>query len=195
MEDFFEHYDAALVLAARAHRDQRRKGSDVPYLIHPVHVSTILLRHGFPEELILAGLLHDVVEDADIPLADIEARFGPSVAEVVKVLTEQKRENDVERPWEVRKQESLERLLPASPGALAVKAADVLHNARSLARQVRDEGPSVWDYYTRGPEQSMWYYRSVAEMVGERLGAHPLARELDKAVEALEQAIADTEDR
>ena len=65
---FLSRYDAALALAARAHRDQLRKGTDLPYIAHPVHVSIILIRHGFGEDLTIAGLLHDVVEDTDTSL-------------------------------------------------------------------------------------------------------------------------------
>ena len=68
MQAFSSRYDAALALAARAHRDQLRKGTDLPYVTHPAHVSIILLRHGFGEDLAIAGLLHDVVEDTDTSL-------------------------------------------------------------------------------------------------------------------------------
>jgi (p)ppGpp synthase/HD superfamily hydrolase len=103
MTAYSDRYQAALILAAHAHRTQERKGSDVPYIVHPVQVSVILLRHGFAEDVAIAGLLHDVVEDQDVPLARIEADFGPEVAEMVAALTERKREGDVQRPWEARK--------------------------------------------------------------------------------------------
>ena len=192
MDTFSQRYEAALALAACAHRKQPRKGSDVPYIVHPVHVSVILLRHSFGEDVVVAGLLHDVVEDQDVPLADIEAVFGPAVAEMVGVLSEKKREGGVPRPWEVRKQEKLDQLREASPGAVAVKAADSLHNAQAMIRDLRREGPAFWDNFTRGPAKSLWYYQSVAAIVGERLGDHPLARELDEAVRELARVIAET---
>jgi (p)ppGpp synthase/HD superfamily hydrolase len=194
MHGYSKCYDAALALAARAHRAQTRKGSDTPYLVHPVHVSVILLRHGFSEEIAIAGLLHDVVEDQDIPLEEIEAAFGPAVAEMVAALTERKHDGEGERPWQVRKKEALAQLRRASREAVAVKAADVLHNAHSLATQLRDRGPSIWRFYSRGPGEALWYFRSVAALVRERLGAHPLVAEIDEAIEALEQAIAETGD-
>jgi (p)ppGpp synthase/HD superfamily hydrolase len=194
MTTYSHRYEAALTAAARAHRGQTRKGGDVPYIVHPVHVATILLRYGFPEEVIIAGLLHDVVEDADVPLARIEAEFGPAVAGMVAALTEVKQEGGVQRAWEVRKRELLDLVRNASREAAAIKAADALHNARTLAADLRREGALFWRHLSRGPEPSMWYYRSVAAVVRERLGAHPLVDELDAAVDDLEQAIAETED-
>ncbi len=191
MAAYSERYEAALTLAVRAHRDQVRKGGDVPYIVHLVHVSVILLRHGFSEDVAIAGLLHDAVEDQGVPLTRIKAGFGPAVAEMVSTLTERKREAGVERPWEVRKQEMLDQIRRASLEAVAVKAADTLHSARSLAFGLRREGPSIWSNFSRGPGPSLWYCQSVAAIVRERLGLHPLAQELSDAVEDLERAIAE----
>jgi (p)ppGpp synthase/HD superfamily hydrolase len=171
-----------------------RKGSDVPYLVHPVHVSAILLRHGFPGDVAIAGLLHDVVEDQDIPLSDIEAGFGQDVANMVAALTERKRENGIERTWENRKREALGQLEEAGHDAVAVKAADVLHNTRTLARQLRSQGPSAWSHYSRGPDASLWYARSVAAIARDRLGPHPLVDELDSSIDHLQNIIAATGD-
>lgn len=99
---FSPRYDAALKLAARAHRDQVRKGTDVPYIAHVAHVSAILLRHGFDEDLAIAGLLHDIVEDCAVPLADIGKEFGERVARMVEAVSEQKRADGVPLPWEQR---------------------------------------------------------------------------------------------
>ena len=194
MPAYSERYDEALALAARAHRHQTRKGSDVPYLVHPVHVSVILLRHGFPGDVAIAGLLHDVVEDQGIPLSDIEAGFGHAVANMVAVLTERKRENGIERTWVTRKQEALDQLKEAGPDAVAVKAADLLHNTRTLARQLHRQGPSAWSHYSRGPDDSLWYARSVASIVRDLLGAHALVDELDNAINHLQHIIAGTGD-
>jgi (p)ppGpp synthase/HD superfamily hydrolase len=183
---YSEKYEAALVLASREHREQNRKGTDIPYITHPVHVSVILARYGFPEPLIVAGLLHDVVEDQDYPLDRIEEEFGPDVAGMVGALSEQKRDAQGKaRPWEARKRESLERLRQASDGAVTIKAADVLHNSRTLAADLRCAGPGVWDRFNRGPDQTLWYYTEVARLVRERLGDHPLVAELADALREL----------
>jgi (p)ppGpp synthase/HD superfamily hydrolase len=193
MQAYSECYEAALALAARAHRDQVRKVGGAPYLVHLVHVSVILLRYDFSEDVAIAGLLHDAIEDQEVPLDDIEAQFGLAVAEMVAALTEWKKEDGVERPWEVRKQELLEQIRQASLDAVAVKAADALHNIRSIAAALRLQGPAIWERFKRGPGPSLWYYRSVAAVVRQRLAAHPLAAELDEALADLERAIVGTE--
>jgi len=192
MTAYSARYEAALILAAKAHRTQVRKGGDVPYIVHPVHVSTILLRHGCSEDEIVAGLLHDVVEDQDVPLQEIEAEFGPSVAEIVAALTERKKAAGAKRPWEERKRESLDQLHQASIQAVTVKAADALHSARSLAHDLERDGAVIWRNFSRGPGPTLWYYRSLGAIVRERLRHHPLAGELAEAIQHLEQVMTTT---
>jgi lactoylglutathione lyase len=187
-----ELYEEALRLAARAHRNQVRKGTDLPYLTHPVHVSAILRRYGFPREVAIAGLLHDVVEDQDVSLEEIEGCFGAQVAEIVKALSERKMQADRTgrsevRPWHVRKQEAVEQIRQANAGAAAVKAADTLHNARSIAYDLRHEGGAVWQRFTGGPTDILGYYRQIVQAVREKLGDHSLVIELARAVEDLAQ--------
>lgn len=190
MEAYSDRYEAALTLAADAHHNQVRKLGGDPYIVHLVHVSVLLIRHSFSEDVAIAGLLHDIVEDQGVPLDDIEAGFGPAVAEMVAALTEWKLEEGVERPWEARKQEALDHLQQASRGAVAVKAADTLHNVRSVTLGLHRAGPTVWRRFKRGPAETLWYYRSVSEIVHLRLGAHPLALELEAAIRRLEKELA-----
>jgi (p)ppGpp synthase/HD superfamily hydrolase len=188
-------YDAALVLAARLHRNQLRKGTDIPYLTHVVHVSVILLRYGFDEDLAIAGLLHDAVEDQRYPLERIAEQFGARVGELVAANSEHSYDGDVKRPWDVRKQEKIESLRTASTDALAVKAADLLHNVQATAADLRESGPALWERFTRGREGLMWYYRSVADILSERLVDAPgqaLAAEVAQAVAELEQLAANS---
>jgi (p)ppGpp synthase/HD superfamily hydrolase len=189
MPGFSSRYDAALTLAARAHRDQLRKGSDIPYIAHAVHVSVILIRHGFGEDLAIAGLLHDVVEDTDVPIEAIAAEFGDEVARLVEMVTETKAAGGVELPWEQRKAEKLIRLRESGPDVAALKAADAIHNARSIAADVRRDGPAVWGRFKRGPEPTLGYYRAILEGVRAKLGGHPIAAELAEAVRDLEGGV------
>ncbi len=183
-EAYSERYEDALRLAATAHQRQRRKGSDLPYITHPFHVSVILLRHGFPIDVAIAGMLHDVVEDQDIAPDQIEGRFGERVAEIVVALSERKSDTrGAKRPWEVRKREALEYIRRASPEAVAVKAADTLHNARCTVLDVRREGPEVWGRFTRGHGPTLDYYRRILHIARERLPGHPLVDELAGAIE------------
>lgn len=189
-EGYSRLYEEALQVATVAHREQERKGSDLPYIVHPIHVSVILLRHGFSTETAIAGLLHDVVEDQGYDLAEIEGRFGPAVREIVEALSEQKRDaQGSKRAWEVRKREALEQLRQASREAVAVKAADTLHNAHSFVCDLRREGPQMWRHFNRGPRQQLEYYDNVLDIVDSRLSGHPLAAELADAVNLLRRTI------
>ena len=185
-QGYSERYEQALRMAATAHRRQNRKSSDLPYVTHPFHVSVILLRHGFPADVAIAGLLHDVVEDQGVELDVIEDRFGPVVAEIVAALSERKTDaQGQKRPWEVRKREALEHMRQASREAVAVKVADALHNARCTACDVRRDGPQVWERFNRGSERQIDYYRRIVHVARERLEGHPLVAELADAVEDL----------
>src|SRR3954465_12943142 len=96
-------------MASVGHRDQVRKGSGIPYIEHPMAVAMILDRAGFPEEVVIAGLLHDLVEDTDVTLNEVPTRFGDAVAEAVAGCTEVKRDaGGIKRPWADRKRDHLE---------------------------------------------------------------------------------------
>lgn len=191
---YSERYQAALVLAARAHRHQVRKGSDVPYIVHPVHVSAILMRYGFDEDLAIAALLHDVVEDQDVPASAIDV-FGPRVARIVAALTEQKSEAGVRRPWETRKQEALDDLVRGDADVAAVKAADVLHTVHDLAAALQARGPEAWQSFSRGPGPTLHFYQSAVAVIRDKLPGHPLAAEAAAAVDALAKVINAQQDK
>jgi (p)ppGpp synthase/HD superfamily hydrolase len=190
MPAFSATFDAALALAAMAHRTQTRKGTGepgVPYIVHPVHVATILLRHGFDEAIVLAGLLHDTVEDCGVALDEIEARFGADVARLVAAVSETKTSDAGEkRPWRVRKDESLAHLAAADEAVAALKAADALHNASCTVAELGRDGSVVWTRFNAGSKDTLWYYGEITRLCGARLGdAHPLVDELRRAVDEM----------
>jgi (p)ppGpp synthase/HD superfamily hydrolase len=182
---FSSRYDAALTFAALAHHGQVRKGTQVPYLVHPVQVSRILGRHGFDEDLQIAGLLHDTVEDTGIGLLELEAAFGPEVARLVDAVTEVKTDGDERRPWRTRKEEQLAHLASADARVAALKAADSLHNSSTTLVDLRLHGPSIWERFNASAAESLWYYGEVATLVASRLGDHPLALELRATVDEM----------
>lgn len=187
MTAFSARYDAALAFAARSHRAQVRKGSDIPYIAHPAHVSVLLIRYGFDEDLAIAGLLHDVVEDCDVPIEVISAQFGVQVARLVADVSEQKQVDGVELPWEQRKAEKMALLRAGDADVAALKAADALHNVRSIIIDQRAVGSAVWSRFKRGPEQVLGYYYEIAAIVRQKLGEHPLVVELEAAINELAQ--------
>lgn len=172
--------DSALIFAARAHDGQRRKSTDVPYIVHPVGVMLVLLEMGETDPEMLAGaLLHDTVEDTRVTLAEVRAHFGERVEEIVVGCSEP----DKSDSWENRKRHTIA-TLPTAPRAVQlVSAADKLHNLRSMMRDYAAQGERLWKRFNRGQADIAWYYRAVAESLraGEH-GAHPLIQQLSDTV-------------
>jgi (p)ppGpp synthase/HD superfamily hydrolase len=176
----------ALQFAADAFRERPRKGSGVPYLTHLLQVSTWVGEHGGDEELMIAGVLHDYLEDIDPEGGpELERRFGARVARLVAALSELGSKRD---PWRKRKEEYIERLRTAPVEVKLIAAADKLHNARSVLRDFGLIGDEIWKRFTAGKGESLWYYATVTAAVGEGF-PHPLVSELESTVkELLERA-------
>ena len=155
----------AIELAACAHRGQVRKGSGVPYLIHPLNVAKLLIQEGCVEEVVVAGLLHDTVEDTDMELADIEAEFGPGVAALVAGASEP----DKAAPWEARKQHTIDSVPQAPLEVLWIICADKLDNICSLQEDLKRIGPALWTRFNRPKPAQGRYYRSLLEGLEKRL--------------------------
>jgi (p)ppGpp synthase/HD superfamily hydrolase len=153
--------DRALEVAAVAHRNQVRKGTDVPYISHPAAVALLLAKAGCSDEVVAAGMLHDTVEDTYITLADIEREFGPEVAAIVAGCSEPAKSV----PWEARKEHTLAHLRSASWEVRAVSCADKLHNVRSTLAEFERYGEGVWTRFKRGRDKQEWYYRSLVEVL------------------------------
>lgn len=178
----------ATAFALTLHAEQRRKGTDIPYIAHLLSVAALVLEHGGDEELAIAGLLHDAVEDCGAEHeAVIEARFGARVAAVVRDCTDA--DTFPKPPWQARKQAYLDHLETASADALLVSACDKLHNARAIATDLRTHGPAVFTRFKAGQAGTLWYYRALADLFARRLPG-PLARELNEVVTAVERQAA-----
>lgn len=180
MPAYSARYDAALIFAAQAHGQQVRKGSDVPYIAHVVHVSTLLLRYGYAEDVVVAGLLHDVVEDCGVDIATIAAAFGEEVARLVAAVTK-----PPDASWEEARATLLQQVSTGGPTVAALKAADSIHNARTIIADVQRDGPQVWQRFKRGYEPTVQYYRNIIATVQPWLDGHPLYDELRLAVSDL----------
>jgi len=182
---FSESLDRALIMASRAHQNQRRKGADVPYVQHPVHVAILLLKHGFEEPVVIAGLLHDVVEDTDVTPGEIREQFGDRVASLVDAVSERKSDDRGSRPWRERKDEQLAKLDKCPLEVVALKAADLLHNVRTTLRDVKEHGDVTWTRFNAPKSEQLWLQGAILQRVRARLGDHALARELEEAIAEL----------
>ena len=156
-------FERALRLAAFSHRDQVRKGSGIPYIEHPMAVALILDRAGFDEEVAIAGLLHDLVEDTDVTLQQVGEGFGDRVAEMVAYCSEVKLDAEGrKRPWIDRKRDHLEAVSKAPEVVKAVVLADKLHNLLSIQLDLL-EGRAVWESFNAGREQVLWYHGAMLD--------------------------------
>ena len=179
-------FEEALLFATQLHAEQRRKGSDVPYIAHLLAVASIVLENGGNEDEAIAGLLHDAIEDQGgmATREEIRRRFGDTVVEIVNGCTDA----DVmpKPPWRVRKEEYIEHLRVASPSVRLISAADKLHNARAVLGDYRELGEMLWRRFHGGREGTLWYYRSVTDALRQG-GTSPLIEELERVVSELER--------
>jgi (p)ppGpp synthase/HD superfamily hydrolase len=179
-----DRFDQALLLAAELHRHQRRNGTTIPYLTHLMTVASLIMEDGGTEDEAIVGLLHDAVEDqgGHPTLMRIEAQFGPEVAHLVELASD----TDMipKPPWRARKEAYIRHLEVAPVAALRVSAADKLHNARSIVRDLRSMGDQLWSRFSAGPSEQLWYYRSLVEVLSRRLPG-PITDDLARTVDEM----------
>ncbi len=167
----------AIEFAARAHAGQYRKGTRLPYIVHPLAVASILIEAGCPEAMVVAALLHDTVEDTAVTLDDIRGTFGDEVVRLVEAASEP----DQGARWEQRKRHTMEHLHTAPADVLLLACADKLDNIRSIRRDLDLHGDVAWSRFSRPMEKQRWYYQTLAGILTARLTEEPgrgLARHL-----------------
>jgi (p)ppGpp synthase/HD superfamily hydrolase len=185
-----ERFDRALALASDHHRQQLRKGTDVPYAAHLLAVTSLVLEMGGDEDEAIGGLLHDAVEDGGgAPLlARIRGEYGDAVAAIVDANSD----SDVEPkpPWRERKEAYVAAMTTKSPAALRVSLADKLHNARSIVADHARVGDELWERFSASREETCWYYAALAAAFEARAdelgdGAAGALGELRRLVDAM----------
>ena len=180
-----EKFEDALIYATQLHREQTRKGSEVPYITHLLAVAAIVGENDGTENEVVAALLHDAPEDrgGKDRLEDIRARYGDEVAEIVDGCTDTY--EDPKPEWRPRKEAYLAHVAEAPPSVRLVSAADKLHNARSILADLRAVGNELWDRFNGGREGTLWYYRALVEAYA-GVGSNPIVEELDRVVQEIE---------
>lgn len=159
----------AIELATKAHTGQFRKGTKIPYLVHPLGVAKILIEGGCAEDTVVAGLLHDTVEDTTISLDDIRQQFGAGVAGLVEMVSEPNKSDT----WENRKQQAIDKLETAPMDAVYCSLADKLNNIRDIRADYEKLGDDVFLRFNRSRSQQEWYYRAVADVLSKRIIDEP----------------------
>ena len=182
-------FSEALVYAAQAHATQSRKRRDVPYVSHLLMTAGTVLEAGGGEDVAIAALLHDAAEDQGglARLDDIRSRFGDHVADLVEACSDSLVEDSSRKePWAERKRAYLEHLAAAGAEVHLIGVADKLANARSMLLDIDNDGPSAMSSFAGGVDGTLWYYRSVVEIL--RAGPikdSPLVVELALATDRL----------
>ena len=179
----------AFLFASEKHAKQARKDSTMPYVSHLMGVASLVLEAGGDEDLAIAALLHDVVEDCGgAPmLKEVRRRFGSRVAKIVDGCTDAYAYP--KPPWRERKEKYLARLRAATSDTRLVSAADKLSNIRSILSDYRALGESVWSRFNGGREGTLWYYRTLRdEFLKQQMNR--ITRDFDLAVKELESLTA-----
>lgn len=147
------------------HRDGTRRGSGVPYVEHVLAVALILDRLKYPEDVVIAGLLHDAVEDTEATIDEIAGLFGPRVASLVEHCTEKKRDDQGrKRKWEERKRDHLRAIADAPDDARAIMLADKLHNLLSMFLDAQEGRPVTAMFHAPWPDVLDYHEKSIATL-------------------------------
>ena len=177
----------ALALAVEAHTGQNRKGTDIPYVSHPMGVASIALDHGADEDQAMAALLHDAIEDGGYKYAKlIRDKFGDRVADIVEGCTDGIPDASGKKdPWKPRKERYIMHLQNATDDVLLISGADKLHNARAIVEDLQRIGPAVFDRFTATRSQTIWYYETLSAIFLQR--KTPIANALADTVQRMRQ--------
>ncbi|WP_295151604.1 HD domain-containing protein [uncultured Ruminococcus sp.] len=188
--------EEAIIYATVLHQGKVRKFVGIPYILHPMEVAQILSTMTSDQEIITAGILHDIVEDTDGTLSEIEKRFGKRVAYIVSSESENEYpDEDRTASWKRRKEESL-RVLSGSTdiGVKMLWLADKLANIRSLAGEYSARGEEVWQMlHQSDPAMQLWYYRTIAETLELSLNKTGAFKELIKHINFIWPGTFDSE--
>ena len=177
--------DHAIIFATKAHSGTTRKGTNVPYIVHPIEAAAIVSSMTDDEEVIAAAVLHDVIEDTEATREDLLARFGRRITDLVMDESEDKRRNfPAELTWKTRKQETITFLeTRADTDAKMLALADKLANLRAIYRDQCIIGDKVWERFNeKDKNMHAWMYRSIAKALDE-LRDHPMWQEYNRLVE------------
>ncbi len=186
---YSERFDRALVFTSQVHRQQRRKGVDVPYINHLMGVASLVGEAGGTEDQVIGALLHDSIEDCIKEYPDIEeqleVRFGVTVLKIVQGCTDTW--THPKPPWRERKEDYLARLRkkPADDPSVLVSLADKLHNAGSILVDHHEIGDEIFERFRGKKDGTLWYYSELAEIFDEKLPDGRLTKQLRAVVDRL----------
>ena len=172
----------AMIFAARAHDGMLRKGTNIPYIVHPAEVAAIAATMTEDENVLAAALLHDVMEDCEVTQAQLVQQFGERVAQLVKSET-QERTGDPGETWLARKQGAIERIGRGDRAVKIIALSDKLSNMRAIHRDYDRDGERLFfRFHQHDKTLHAWYYRSCAALLREELGGTLAWQELSEHI-------------
>ncbi|MBR3318979.1 HD domain-containing protein [Candidatus Saccharibacteria bacterium] len=179
-----EVLNKALIFAVNAHAGMKRKGTNTPYIVHPMEAVAIVASMTDDREIIAAAALHDVAEDTKYTIDDIKNEFGDKVARLVASESEDKRpELPESETWKIRKEETLEHLKNASIETKMITLGDKLSNIRAIYRDYRNLGDKLWERFNvKDKNEHAWYYSSIADLLSD-LKEYPAWKEYKELVD------------
>lgn len=188
MTTLTKRFEDALHYAINVHANQKRKGTEIPYVSHLISVASIVLEHEGTENEAIAALLHDAAEDqgGQKRLDEIRLQFGAETADIVQGCSE-----TMVRPkpeWKVRKDGYIAHIADAPKSVQFVSAADKLDNVRSILSTYNEVGEELWGRFNAGRDDQLWYYRSLVTEFN-KAGSNRLIEDLDRAVRKLEASV------
>lgn len=170
----------AIYFATKAHTGQKRKQEDIDMIFHPFTVGMILQRNGCDEDIVAAGILHDVVEDTQYTFDDIERSFGKQIRNYVYDASEP----DKSLPWKERKEHTIEWIKKAPLGSKLIVASDKISNLEDALRNIKKYGQD--DVLARNPEEQKWYYVNVYKSCIENLDKnHPIFKRYENVLKEI----------
>jgi len=179
----------ALHTAFEQHRGQTRKHSKIPYTVHVLDVARLLLSEpDASEDVVVAGILHDTLEDTPYSAWQMEKEFGPAVRGLVEFATEPQKDRatsmaEKRRTWKSRKEHTIMAARVASTDQLLVLLADKLSNLQSLEVDLATQGDEVWDHFNAPRLDIAWYYTTLRDIFGDKLAATRIFRRYDVLVD------------
>ncbi len=176
MRKFSEKINRAVIFAEKAHRGQKRKGSDVSYIVHPLCVAMILSGIGADDDLICSALLHDVVEDCNVSFAEIEKSFGNKAMQLVKEVTE----DNKTASWKERKRKAEEKIKEMSNDALLLKSADIIHNTGDLLYDIKQNGESAFSKFNAPKKEKLEHCVRLVSNLEDAWPENPLLSEVQE---------------
>ena len=182
-----DRLDKAIIFATEAHSGQTRKRENIPYILHPLEVASIVSEITKNEDVIIAAMLHDTVEDTYVDIGMIYDKFGKRVAELVEAETEDKREDlPPAQTWKIRKEESIEHLRNTRDTDIKILwLADKVSNLRSIYSVYLKKGDDVWSRFNMTDiSEQKWYYTTILNLLDELDETLPY-KEYQKLLEVL----------